>query len=213
MMTAQAQYQDYGYSDGSLSSAHAYVLPAVRRALRGLKPNARVLDLGCGNGALTAALARDGHTFCGVDLADSGVSISTRLHPEIRFTVADIQADLIPLFGPHAFDAAICCEVIEHVYAPRLVLKNARHLLKPAGLFVVTTPYHGYLKDVCLAVLGQADRHRTALWDGGHIKFWSRRTLSTLLAEAGFLNLTFSGAGRLPLLWKSMVMTARTPGA
>ncbi len=58
---------------------------------------------------------------------------------------------------------------------------------------------------------GKLDRHFTALWDGGHIKFWSRRTLSALLQEAGFELVAFRGAGRWPWLWKSMLIAARKP--
>jgi len=43
---------------------------------------------------------------------------------------------------------------------------------------------------------------------GGHIKFWSRATLTALLAEEGFTVAHFEGAGRLPYLWKSMVVVA-----
>lgn len=48
------------------------------------------------------------------------------------------------------------------------------------------------------------------MWDGGHIKQWSRKTLSTLLAEQSFEVIGFSGAGRrVPYLWSGMVMVAR----
>ena len=55
------------------------------------------------------------------------------------------------------------------------------------------------------------DGRFTAQWDGGHIKFWSRRTLSALLEEVGFGRLEFRGAGRLPYLWNSMILSARRP--
>ena len=62
-----------------------------------------------------------------------------------------------------------------------------------------------------LALTGKLDAHFTALWDGGHIKFWIRSSLSQLLTEAGFEQLVFRGAGRLPWLWKSMVCSVRRP--
>ena len=75
----------------------------------------------------------------------------------------------------------------------------------------MSTPYHGHLKNIALAITGAMDAHFTALWDFGHVKFWSRKTLSTLLIEQGLEDLTFEGAGRLPYFWKSMVITARRP--
>jgi 2-polyprenyl-6-hydroxyphenyl methylase/3-demethylubiquinone-9 3-methyltransferase len=53
------------------------------------------------------------------------------------------------------------------------------------------------------------DAHFTALWDYGHIKFWSQRTLTILLQEAGFRMVRFQGVGRVPFLWKSMIIVAR----
>jgi 2-polyprenyl-6-hydroxyphenyl methylase/3-demethylubiquinone-9 3-methyltransferase len=91
------------------------------------------------------------------------------------------------------------------------LVQNAFDLLKPGGLFVVTTPYHGYLKNLMLALSGKMDAHFTALWDGGHIKFFSVRTLASLLRDVGFVRLEWQGAGRLPLVWKSMIVTAVKP--
>jgi len=55
------------------------------------------------------------------------------------------------------------------------------------------------------------DAHLNPFWDGGHIKFWSRNTLSQLLNETGFGIVRFIGAGRLPFLWKSMIVVAQKP--
>jgi len=65
------------------------------------------------------------------------------------------------------------------------------------------------LKNLALAATGKLDGHFTVLWDGGHIKFFSRRTLTTLLEQEGFHVVEFRGAGRWPYLWKSMVLAAR----
>ena len=101
--------------------------------------------------------------------------------------------------------------VIEHLYSPRDLSQCAFKLLKPGGMLIVTTPYNGYLKNLAIAGAGLMDRHWTALWDGGHIKFWSWKTMRCLLAETGFIAPEFHGAGRLPFLWKSMVVCARKP--
>ena len=78
---------------------------------------------------------------------------------------------------------------------------------------IISTPYHGYLKNLMLALSGRLDAHFTALWDGGHIKFWSERTMRILLEGAGFEKIVFRGAGRIPLLAKSMIVTAMKPPA
>ena len=60
-----------------------------------------------------------------------------------------------------------------------------------------------------MAILDKWDFHHTALWHGGHIKFWSRKTLTQLLEANGFRVTEFHGAGRLPWLWKSMILVAK----
>ena len=60
-----------------------------------------------------------------------------------------------------------------------------------------------------LALTGKMDDHFTALWDHGHIKFWSMKTLSTLLEETGFRDVDFRRVGRIPPLAKSMIAVAK----
>ena len=64
------------------------------------------------------------------------------------------------------------------------------------------------MKQLGVALLGRADAYYDPLWDWGHIKFYSVDTMSTLLWEAGFDDLEYQGAGRVPYLWKSMVFVA-----
>ena len=63
--------------------------------------------------------------------------------------------------------------------------------------------------NLTIALANKMDYHLSALWEGGHIKFWSRRTLAILLREAGYHHLVFTGAGRIPYLWRHMVFSAR----
>ena len=118
--------------------------------------------------------------------------------------------ELPPELRKIPFRTVISMEVIEHLYSPRTFAAFVRSILEAngGGRFILTTPYHGYLKNLSIALAGKADRHYSALWEGGHIKFWSRRTLAILLREAGFRNMAFTGAGRIPYLWRHMVFSA-----
>jgi ubiquinone biosynthesis O-methyltransferase len=172
-------------------------------------PGTTLLDIGCGNGALTASLAQRGAAVTGMDLSESGIALARAAHPDVRFEVGSVYDDLRARFG--TFDRVVALEVIEHLFDPRTFLRRAFEALKPGGRLVLSTPYHGYLKNVVLALSGKLDAHFTVLWDGGHIKFFSERTLAAMLQEAGFVDLRFQGAGRVPLLWKSLVASARRP--
>lgn len=200
---------DYGW-DGSDPESSNYIAPEILRQLHSLGARS-VLDAGCGNGSVTGILAREGFAVTGVDGDAGGIAIAQANHPQVPFAIADFSQDGAALAGA-PFDAVISTEVVEHLYAPHELARFAWEALKPGGHFIVTTPYHGYIKNLALAVLDKWDHHHTALWHGGHIKFWSRDTLGKLLAAQGFEPVSFGGVGRLPYLWKSMVMTVRKPG-
>jgi 2-polyprenyl-6-hydroxyphenyl methylase/3-demethylubiquinone-9 3-methyltransferase len=106
------------------------------------------------------------------------------------------------------FPVAVSLEVVEHLYSPREYVAHAYDVLEDDGRLILSTPYHGYLKNLALAITGRLDQHFTALWDHGHIKFWSIATLSRLLEEGGFQVERIARVGRIPQLAKSMLLVA-----
>lgn len=148
----------------------------------------------------------------GIDLSEQGIEVARKTYPEGRFELLAADADVLNKLGEAPFDLVISTEVVEHLYDPRSYARGCFAAVKPGGLFICTTPYHGYFKNLILSVLGKWDSHANPLWDGGHIKLWSRHTLGKLLTEAGFTSLVFQGVGRFPGLWMTMAIAARRPG-
>src|SRR5579863_3529842 len=183
---AVSGYLEYRFQESEEIESHAYLLPAVRKATGSVAADARVIDLGCGNGDLLAGLKQPRWQAHGVDLSMSGISEARNRYPDIEFHLRAFDDSLVADLGRGSFDLVVSTEVIEHLYAPREICNVAIELLKPGGVFVVSTPYHGYFKNCALALTGKLDAHFTALRDCGHIKFWSYRTLAVLLKEAGF---------------------------
>lgn len=203
---------DYGWADASVPENVGYLAGPVIAALNraGAK---RVLDLGCGNGSLCGHLRTAGFEVVGVEYDAAGVAIAQRTFPHINFYNFGVQDNPSALLSQEAqFDAVVSTEVVEHLFSPHLLPQYAHPLLRENGTLVVTTPYHGYVKNLALAVLGKWDHHHHALWHGGHIKFFSRRTLTQLLERNCFRVTGFSGVGRAPLLWKSMILEAKKIG-
>ena len=200
----------YRYSNAGCSHAHGYLLSKVRQELDAFfagRECRRIFDLGCGNGSVSAALTEEGYDVCGVDPSAEGIAQAQAAYPFIRLESGSAYDDLVARFG--RFPAVISLEVVEHVYAPRDYARTLFDLVEPGGMALVSTPYHGYCKNVVMAVAGKLDAHFTALWDHGHIKFWSVRTLGILLREAGFKDIEFLRVGRVPALAKSMIAVAR----
>jgi 2-polyprenyl-3-methyl-5-hydroxy-6-metoxy-1,4-benzoquinol methylase len=199
------------YTTPGLRDAHAYLLPSLLSVSGYLPPHSRVLDVGCGNGSLALEFAKRGMTVVGIDLAERGVRIARESCPAGRFEVLAADRNLLEHLGEKPFDLVYSAEVVEHLYDPRSFLQGCYAATKPQGKFICTTPYHGYLKNLAISLAGGWDKHADPLFDGGHIKLFSRRTLSALMVEVGFTKLQFCGAGRYPYLWKSMVIDCLKP--
>lgn len=201
------QYKDYGYESAKPAHTAVYLLPPIRDLLGSIGPGTRILDVGCGNGYICGQLLENGCTVVGIDLSEQGISIARQTYPKGRFEVLAADRDVLANLHEQPFDIVLSTEVVEHLYDPKSYIAGCHAALKPGGRMIVSTPYHGYLKNLALSVFNKWDWHLKPLWDGGHIKFWSRETLGQLMTEAGLTNIQFRGAGRYPYMWMSMVMS------
>lgn len=199
---------NYGWKSAEPLADHAYTLPAIRNLLPA--GTSTILDVGCGNGYIASQLAANGHTVVAVDTSEDGIEIARKACPAVRFEVYSAYDDLRQFAD--AVDVVVSSEVIEHLYRPALFLKNIHAVLRPGGYVIITTPYHGYLKNLALSLFNRWDKHFTVEWEGGHIKFFSPQTLDRMLRSCGFDDLVFHNAGRVRWLWKSMICRARKPG-
>ncbi|TAH23722.1 MAG: methyltransferase domain-containing protein, partial [Cytophagales bacterium] len=159
-------------------------------------------------GYLVDILLDLGYDAYGVDASTSGISLANKRHPN-RFFFYDIDSLSIPseLINKQ-IDTIISLEVVEHIYTPNNFMKSCDLFLakNKKGEVMISTPYHGYFKNLILAISGKMDNHFTVLWEGGHIKFWSKKTLTILIEKFGYTFKNFIGCGRLPFLWKSMLI-------
>ena len=184
MTGTSAELAGYRWRSAEPTCAHGYLWPAVRRILaHGVAEGRarRVFDLGCGNGATARLLAAAGFEVAGVDPSKEGVARARASGLDLR--VGSAYDDLATQFGRWPF--VLCLEVVEHVYFPHRLARTLFELCEPGALAIVSTPYHGYWKNLALSLApGAWDRHHHPLCDHGHIKFWSRRTLRALLLQA-----------------------------
>jgi 2-polyprenyl-3-methyl-5-hydroxy-6-metoxy-1,4-benzoquinol methylase len=189
----------YPYSDALHHAHHRYLDDEVLGILAQLSWPAgerRVFELGCGNGSFAKVLSERGYSVTAIDTSIDGIKLAKVSFPGIEFG---------------KFNAVVSLEVVEHIFEPRKYVATVYELLEHGGAAIISTPYHSYIKNLALAISGKMDAHFTALWDYGHIKFWSIKTLRILLLEAGFQEIRFRRVGRIPPLAKSMIVAARRP--
>jgi len=72
---------------------------------------------------------------------------------------------------------------------------------------VLSTPYHGYFKNLAMAVTGRLESHLDTSWSGAYVHFFTPRSISKLLVEAGFRDIAVMRAGRIAPVAKSMILT------
>lgn len=203
-----ARTVDYKWESSEATSANLYLFPAIHQLLKIHSPApSNVFDLGCGNGYIANLLKEGGWSVTGIDGSLEGIQRAKAAHPELDVHVASVYDDLRAKYGQ--FSAVISLEVVEHLYAPREYARRLFELMAPGGVALISTPYHGYWKNLALAITGHFDRHFTALWDNGHIKFWSKKTLRHLFEESSLDVVDWKLVGRIPIFAKSMIAVVR----
>jgi len=210
MDTTTSQYE-YSYLDSNSAHHHTYLIEPLLELLSQAKPlsqeKPRVLDLGCGNGSLSHLIAQQGYEVIGIEDSESGINFARQNFPDCHFIQSSIY-DLPYTELENSFDIVLSVEVIEHLLYPKELVRAAKKCLKPKGRLILSTPYHGYLKNLALATSGKMDSHFTALWDGGHVKFFSVSTMRQLLETENYTDIHFRFSGRIPLIWKSMLCSS-----
>jgi len=102
---------------------------------RGLRPGARILDVGCGRGVILSALADRGFEVHGVEIsAEAARGADPRAEIRIASRLADAG------YAPESFDEIIIWHVLEHLADPRGALEEAHRILKPGGRLIVAVP-------------------------------------------------------------------------
>lgn len=202
--------EEFVWEESGVSPVHRLINPSIVALLK-KHAASDVLDLGCGNGAFTHLLNQQGFTVAGLDGSASGVDLARKNFPEINFSQLDLVSGKIPSEYAQKFDAVVSVEVIEHLLLPRMLMENALRAMKPGGLLILTTPYHGYWKNLAIALMNGFDSHWHPLRDYGHIKFFSKNTITQLFGEFGLESVRFHTVGRIPALANSMVISGVKP--
>ena len=159
---------------------HLFREGLLLRAFRGMLPDGRVLDAGCGSGSLALKLYRSGYEVEAVEQSEEFVSMvqqkAESMGSGANITVKSGSVTDLP-FEDASFDGLVCGEVLEHVTpdlgGDEVAVAEFHRVLRPKGVCVVSVPLNPDLWD-------ESDE-----W-AGHVKRYTREGFMQLFVDAGF---------------------------
>ncbi len=96
-----------------------------------------ILDVGCGGGILSEAMAQEGGIVSGIDASEEGI-MAAKQHANDTSLPIQYTCSLVEDYEG-SFDIITCLELIEHVANPQLIIEHCQRLLKPKGLLFLST--------------------------------------------------------------------------
>ncbi|MGA7705067.1 MAG: class I SAM-dependent methyltransferase [Solirubrobacteraceae bacterium] len=191
-------------SDASLRGAFLLGHLAAERSRLGRR--VRVLDLGCGEGYFADVLVRANAEVVACDVAEEPLRRARATLPDLDLRLAESEGPLP--FEDARFDVVWAGETIEHVLDTAGWLSEVRRVLASGGLILLSTPDHGPLSRLRLAL---SERAFVAHFEprSDHLRFYVPRTLVGLLADFGFTDVAVARRGGSPGARKTLLASAR----
>jgi 2-polyprenyl-3-methyl-5-hydroxy-6-metoxy-1,4-benzoquinol methylase len=155
--------------------------PDVRALLR--PAGQRILDVGCGEGAMAMALKQAGAAYvAGIELEpESAAKAQTRLDKVVQGSVLD---DVLP-FQEHEFDYIICADVLEHLPNPDRAIDRLLPLLAPDGCLVISVPNMRFYTVLARLILDRWSYTEHGIRDRTHLRIFTRYALVQMLERHG----------------------------
>ena len=161
----------------------------------------KVLDVGCGGGILSEAMARTGATVLGIDLGKAVLEVAElhALESQVAVQYRVVSAEALAAETPGAFDLVTCMEMLEHVPDPAASLRALATLVRPGGELIVST-LNRSLRSFLTAIVG-AEYVLGMLPRGTHeyLKFIRPSELAAWGREAGLTLRDLTGIDYNPL--------------
>ena len=184
---------------GPLHRLNPLRLEWLERAAGGVSGK-RIVDVGCGGGILSEALAARGAGVVGIDLGEKALGVA-KLHQLESGSTVDyrlVSAEALAAEMPASFDVVTCMELLEHVPDPAAIVAACGALAKPGGMVVVST-INRTPKAYALAVIG-AEYVLQLLPRGTHdyAKFLKPAELAQFARRAGLVASASTGVAYNP---------------
>jgi len=166
----------------------------VRPFLPSLPPGAKVLEVGCGEGAFSEYLCQH-HDVWGIEpFAEAADVARTRLNHVLTGTFEQV-ADQLPR---DYFDVVVCNDVIEHMTDHDAFLRNVQAVMRPGAHIVGSLPNVRFGYNLYELLIGKDWQYQDAgILDRTHFRFFTKRSIIRSLSDAGFAVQTIHGINRI----------------
>jgi len=162
------------------NKVYEYINPDI---LKYTPSNKKILDVGCGTGALGEALKKKGNIVYGIDISKKSIEIAKkRLDRVIQI---DLETENKLLFKESSFDLIIFGDVLEHFRDPLSVLNNTKSYLKKDGQIIISLPNIANWEIRLKLLFGKFDYQKEGILDDTHVKFFTLKTAKELIKKAG----------------------------
>lgn len=150
-----------------------------------VNPDARLLEIGCGNGETAAyAIATGKCGWCaGVELCPEPATEASGRMNDVQ--VGDVEKIALP-YPPSYFDVLIMSEVIEHLVDPWALLKKISPLMKNGALVLAGSPNVAHRSVIKMLMRGRWDYAPMGIMDRTHLRWFTPATYKELFEDCGF---------------------------
>lgn len=151
----------------------------------------QVLDAGCADAQCTTHLAQRALRLRACEASSSQIAANCKAHPDVSFFVQDLCSPLAA--EANTFNAVWCSDALARLPHPAIAINEFHRVLKPNGKLLLTVPYHGLGKNICIALF-QWNRYFAPT--NPYLRFFTVKTLTQLIKKTGFRSIQTEVCGR-----------------
>ena len=164
----------------------------------------RILDIGCGNGFLLYQFRNRYETLVGLEYSPKRLAQACANLSDLNFIPINGSAEEMRAIESDSIDRIISADTIEHIPDVYAAAAEMFRVLKPGGYLVINTPNIAFVKKRILLLIGRFPATSQpnegiggdVLFDGGHLHYFTYRSLRIVLENAGFVPVSRIGYGR-----------------
>lgn len=187
-----------------------------------------ILDVGCGDGRLLYQFRHRFKRLIGLEYSAVRLEAAKVQMQHLPFEGICGSAEAMPQLASNSIDAIVSADVIEHIPDVYQAADEMLRVLRPGGVLVINTPNIAFVKKRLRLLVGRFPSTSQpneglgsdVMFDGGHLHYFTYRSLSLVLERSGFVierRIGFGQLGRLHHTWPSLLsvgvqLLARKPG-